>query len=69
MVSLDDIVLVSEEDFASTYSSRHHLKTAVNDLASAGITFPIRYSSPFFRQLSALAVLVYFKGTISIVER
>ena len=69
MVSLDDIVLVSEEDFASTYSSRYHLKTAVKDLASAGITFPIRYSSPFFRQLSALAVLVYFKGTVSIIER
>lgn len=68
MASLDDIVLVSEEDFASTYSNKYFMENAVEELAFAGITFPIKYTSPFFRQLSALAMLVYIKGTISIVD-
>ena len=66
MASLDDIVLVSEEDFAGTYSSRHQLKASVKELAASGITFPIRYTSPFFRQLSMVAMLVFLKGTLSL---
>ncbi|MBI3036364.1 hypothetical protein HYY73_01210 [Candidatus Woesearchaeota archaeon] len=69
MKPLDEIVLVSEEDFTNTYGSRYHLEAAVRELAACGITFPIKYTSPFFRQLSALAVMVYFKGTLSVVGR
>ncbi len=66
MPSLDDIVLVSEEDFASTYTSRFHLEAAVEELAASGIAFPIKYTSPFFRQLGMVATLVFFKGTLSL---
>lgn len=66
MVSLDDIVLVSEADFASTYASDRHLLAAVDGLRKSGITFPIKYTSPFFPQLNWLAALVYFKGAVSV---
>ena len=69
MTSLDDIVLVSFGDFASTYSSQRHLKAAVRELACEGITFPITYNSPFFQQLARLAVLVYFKGTVVVQQK
>lgn len=67
MPSLDDIVIVSEADFASTYTSAYHLKSALEKLAANGITFPIKYTSPFFPQLNRLAILVYFKGTVTVV--
>lgn len=69
MKSLDDIVLVSEEDFSSTYVSSRHLDAAVSELAGYGITFPIKHASPFFPQLSRLAMLVYFKGTLLISSK
>lgn len=69
MASLDDVVLVSEEDFASTYSRHNSLEKAVERLGVTGITFPIKYNSGFFRQLNALAAMVYFKGTLSIVSK
>ena len=68
MVSLDDIVLVSEEDFASTYSSSRSLAAALKGLNDEGITFPIKYNSPFFPQLARLAMLVYFKGTVAVQQ-
>ena len=69
MPSLDDIVLVSEDDFASTYSRQSSLKKAVKRLEATGITFPIKYNSEFFRQLNALAAMVYFKGSLTIASK
>ncbi len=64
MLSLDDIALVSEEDFASTYNDVRRASLAMERLNQHGITFPITYASPFFPQLNRLAVLVYFRGSL-----
>ena len=69
MVSLDDIVLVSEQEFEGAYSDRGRAKAAINRLNKFDITFPIKYTSPFFPQLNWAAALVYLKGKISVSSK